>query len=136
MILIVDDQPDISCALAMLLAHYGYEVSVADRGRDALRRMAERPPHCVILDYNMPEMDGLEVLRLIRADPRYDRVHVILFTACDEAGLRSAALAGGADAFVTKGSLDFAELERAVRRHCSPTRPPRPAVDPPRRGVG
>ncbi|HEX8912886.1 MAG TPA: response regulator [Humisphaera sp.] len=130
MILLVDDNPDLLRPLELLLSVYGYEVGTADSGHAALAKMSAAAPHCVILDYHMPEMDGMAVLRAIRAERRYDQVHVVLFTADDRPELRAAAAAAGADAFVRKGSLDFAELERVVRDHCRPRRAPRPAVPP------
>lgn len=127
--MLVDDYLDGPRALSMLLTQYGYEVCAVDSGRRALEQMAAQVPHCVILDYNMPEMNGLDVLRAIRAERQYERVHVIMFTAQHDHDLKETLLAAGADAFICKASRDFAELERAVRAHCTPSREPRQRAD-------
>jgi sigma-B regulation protein RsbU (phosphoserine phosphatase) len=130
MILLVDDQPAILRPLSRLLTSYGYEVCAVDSARRALEQLATRIPHCIICDYCMPAMDGLELIRSIRAQRQYDAVRLIMFTSDESAGLEAAALAAGADAFVRKGTLDFAELERAVRAHCGPAAAPQPYRPP------
>lgn len=138
MILIVDDNDDLRLALAMLMKLEGFETRQAASGRAALEQMRAVRPDCVILDFNMPGMDGLEVLRIVREDPTLAATRVILFSAQGE-GLRARAMAGGADAFVQKGSLDFADLCRELLRHCQPTLAPAP-LNPPapaaRRSIG
>lgn len=139
MILIVDDHDDIRIALAMLIKMEGFETVQASSGLSALSLMRARRPHCVILDFNMPGMDGLEVLAAVRADPQLASTRVILFSAQGD-DLRQRALAAGADAYVQKCSLDFAALRRELFRHCRPTREPVPfepaGPPPPRRSIG
>src|SRR4051794_20251181 len=78
MILVVDDHPDMLRVIVMMLRRDGYEAAGVSSGRAALEHLQSHVPHCVILDYNMPGMDGLEVLAAIRAEPRYADVCVIL----------------------------------------------------------
>ena len=67
-ILLVDDEPNILAAVRPLLAGNGYEVVTAMSGRAALEAMQREPPDVVVLDLGLPDMDGIEVCRLIRED--------------------------------------------------------------------
>jgi CheY-like chemotaxis protein len=92
-VLVVDDEPQIRESLRMLLEDAGYTVTTAARGAEALGtlRTAEQR-EVVLLDLLMPEMDGLEVLRAVTADPRLAAQHgYILMTADSERLVRSAA---------------------------------------------
>lgn len=136
MVLIVDDYPDLRRVLALLLKGEGYEVAEAGSAREALAVMDARVPHCVLLDGHMPEVNGITLLRQIRAEPRYADVRVIFFSA--DGALREPAIEAGAVAFVEKASLDFGALSRELDRHCKAARP-KPArldVDRPGRRIG
>lgn len=84
-ILIVDDDAPIREALAGLLPLYGYEVSTAGHGLEALRVLEEVVPDAVLLDLSMPVMDGVTLLRRLRADRRFARLPVLVWSA-DPAG--------------------------------------------------
>src|SRR3954454_5186606 len=105
MILVGDDHADTRQVLCVLLLRYGYEVCAVASGVEALQQLSAVVPHCIILDYNMPEMDGLDVLRAVREQPRYNRVNIIMFTAQSDWELEAAALKAGANGFVVKTSL-------------------------------
>jgi CheY-like chemotaxis protein len=107
MILIVDDHEDTRRVLALLLHHSGYSAETVADGKAALRAMAAHRPGLVILDYNMPGMNGLEVLEVIRTTPSLCDVPVILFTAVDGDGVLGAAERLGVQGFFRKGSLDW-----------------------------
>ncbi len=81
-VLVVDDDEDVACGEAAVLRARGYEVETAYDGRQVLDRMAENPlPDLVVLDFAMPEFDGEEVMRRLRADPRTAGVPILLATA-------------------------------------------------------
>src|SRR5688500_11629921 len=87
MILIVDDQPDIARALAMLLEDSGYDAEVAESGRQALDKLGQlcegraghTMPQAVILDMMMPDIDGSAVLRAMRSNPHMRKIPVLVF---------------------------------------------------------
>lgn len=98
-VLVVDDEPHIRTVLRGYLQADGFAVTEADDGATALRAMREQPPDLVLLDVMMPGMDGLEVLRQLRA---FSDVYVILVTARAEEVDTLVGLGVGADDYVTK----------------------------------
>jgi two-component system response regulator MprA len=109
-LLVVDDEPAIRQALDLVLSHNGFEVSMAVDGRDAMRALSSAPADAVILDVLMPEIDGLEVCRRIRAAG--DRTPVLMLTARAEVSERVAGLEAGADDYLVK---PFAHEELIAR---------------------
>src|SRR5580765_7483123 len=100
-ILVVDDDPSIRSTVAMLLADYGYEVSTAEDGFDALLEMKSRVPALIVSDLNLPQMSGFEFLSVVRR--RFPQVLVVAMSGAYEAG---DAVPGGviADGFYAKGT--------------------------------
>lgn len=80
-ILVVDDNRFIQETLPALLAEEGYRVTVAKNGEDGFRRVCTQPVDLVITDVAMPEVDGLELIRLMRLDPFFQRVPIVAITA-------------------------------------------------------
>jgi two-component system KDP operon response regulator KdpE len=115
-ILVVDDEPQIHRFLAPALTAAGYEPVRADRGEDALRQAASSAPDLVLLDLGLPDIDGQEVLRKLRA---FSDVPVIILSARDREAEKIAALDCGADDYVEKpfalGEL-LARIRTALRR--------------------
>ena len=110
-VLVVDDEPDIVAALTGALAYRGYAVSTAQDGPEALQQVKAARPHVVLLDINMPGMDGLEVLRHLRAfDPE---VGVIMVSGNGDEATRQTALTLGAADFLRK-PMRLQEVERSV----------------------
>jgi CheY-like chemotaxis protein len=110
-ILVVDDDPSIRSTVAMLLADYGYEVSTAEDGFDALLQMKSRVPELIVSDLNMPQMSGFEFLSVVRR--RFPQVLVVAMSGAYQAG---DAVPGGviADAFYAKGTNSPHTLSRMV----------------------
>ena len=98
-ILLVDDEVAIQRALAPLLRSCGYEVDVAENGASALDRIAKEPPDLVVLDLGLPDIEGAEVCRRIRAS---SRIPIIILSARGGEADKVAALDIGADDYVTK----------------------------------
>lgn len=101
-ILVVDDEPHIRRVLSAVLGGRGYDVIMASDGAEALMELRAAPVDLVILDLMMPGANGLEILSVIRSDPARARTPVIILTAKGQDTDRDAALAGGADDFLTK----------------------------------
>ncbi|MBV9949087.1 MAG: response regulator, partial [Myxococcales bacterium] len=101
-LLLVDDESSNVLLLERLLAPLGHELVRADDGRTAVRAFLECKPDLVLLDLNMPGMDGLDVLARIRAEQGTDHVPVIVLTAHSEREYRLRGLEAGADDFLEK----------------------------------
>ncbi len=114
-VLLAEDEPNIAELLSFLLGRAGFEVAVETDGRAALAAALANLPEVVILDVMLPGLDGLEVLRRLRADPRGKPLRVIVLTAKGQRVDREAALEGGADLFMSK-PFSNSELLDAVRR--------------------
>lgn len=111
-ILIVDDVPTNRIILKVKLSAACYEPVLASSGAEALDIARRAPPDLVLLDYAMPEMDGIAVCRALRADPVTARVPVIMFTASGDEAAKIAALRAGADDFLLKPIDDKMLLAR------------------------
>jgi two-component system cell cycle response regulator len=113
-VLVVDDiMSNVKLLEAKLTAEY-FDVVTAFNGQECLARMAENVPDIVLLDVMMPGMDGFEVCRRIKSDPRIAHVPVVMVTALDQSSDRVAGLDAGADDFLTK-PVDDAALFARVR---------------------
>ena len=115
-ILIVEDEPALLRALRIDLRARGYDVLIATTGREALEQAAARPPDAVLLDLGLPDADGAEVIRQLRA---HSAVPVIVLSGRIGVTDKIGALDAGADDYVTKpfgaGEL-LARLRAALRR--------------------
>ncbi len=111
-VLVVDDEPSIVDAVATSLRYEGFTVDEAITGRRALALAQEAPPDLIVLDVMLPDLDGLEVTRRLRADGL--RVPVLFLTARDSLGDKLAGLTVGGDDYVTK---PFALAELIARVH-------------------
>ena len=101
-VLVVDDQDDIREMARLVLTGAGYEVATARSGREALRLVRETSFHLMLLDINMPELDGWATLRLLRADETQDTLPVAMFSVKSEVRDKVAGLKEGAIDYVTK----------------------------------
>jgi two-component system response regulator MprA len=109
-LLVVDDDPAVREALALVLGLNGFEVTTAVDGRDAIRTLAVDAHDAVVLDVLMPGIDGLEVCRRLRSTG--DRTPVLMLTARSEVSERVAGLEAGADDYLAK---PFAREELIAR---------------------
>jgi two-component system OmpR family response regulator len=116
-VLVVDDEDTLSDLLSMALRYEGWDVRTAGDGAGAVRQAREFRPDAVVLDVMLPDVDGLEVLRRLRAD--LNDVPVLFLTARDAVEDRIAGLTAGGDDYVTKPfSLEevVARLRALMRR--------------------
>jgi cyclic di-GMP phosphodiesterase len=113
-ILIVDDSPANVQVFARLMTRFGYEVLTALDGESALQCVARESPDLVLLDVNMPGIDGVEVCRRIKSDPQTRLIPVVLVTTLKASQDRVRGIEAGADDFLEKPPV-VAELEARVR---------------------
>ena len=101
--LVVDDSSAMRALLRMVLKKRGFEVSEARHGLEALPVLsAPGEFDLILIDWNMPEMDGFELLRRIRAEPRHDRAQIMMVTTETSMNQMSEALAAGANDYIMK----------------------------------
>lgn len=113
-VLLAEDEPNIVESLTFLLEQAGFAVAVEMEGRAALDAVLANPPDVLVLDVMLPEMDGYEILRRLRADRRAETLPVLMLTAKGQREDREMALECGADLFITKPFAN-AELVAAVK---------------------
>ncbi len=112
LILIVDDDPRGRAALESTLATEGYRVEQAANGEEAIACARRLQPDVVLLDVMMPDMDGFDVCKVLRSDPRTAEVPIILVTALDDRDALLQGIDAGADELITK---PFNRLELRTR---------------------
>ena len=99
-VLVVDDEPNIAELISMALRYEGWDIATAHNGTKAVREAKDQQPDAIVLDVMLPDFDGLEVLRRIRASQ--PDVPVLFLTARDAVEDRVAGLTAGGDDYVTK----------------------------------
>jgi len=121
-VLIVEDDPELRRALALNLTARGYAVVTAADGTTALNEAASAVPDVVVLDLGLPDLDGMDIIRALRA---YSRTPIVVLSGRSESGDKVSALDSGADDYVTK-PFDIHELVarlRAATRRAVPEEP-------------
>lgn len=121
-ILIVDDEPDILEFLQYNLEKEGFDVQTAVDGEEGLIKAHSKIPDIVVLDIMMPRMDGFEVCKVMRKDPKFDNTIITFLTAKDEDFSQIAALDLGGDDFITKPvspRVFTSRIKALLRRHKS-----------------
>ncbi|MGX9357175.1 response regulator transcription factor [Roseobacteraceae bacterium S113] len=113
-VLVVEDEPNIIEAVSFFLSRDGWDVFTHANGHDALDAVANRAPDVLILDLMLPGRSGIEILRDLRADTRWNDLPVIMLTARGHSRDRAEAEAAGASKFMTK-PFSNAEILEAVR---------------------
>jgi two-component system, chemotaxis family, chemotaxis protein CheY len=102
-VLVVDDSKTIRSILKGYLTKWGFEVTEAVNGVDALARLKQMArTDLVLVDWNMPEMDGISFVRAVRADPGYDALPLMMVTTNSELNDVSKALDAGANEYIMK----------------------------------
>ena len=113
-ILVIDDDPTIRLILKKTLQNQGYDVTVASNGKEGIAQAHQLHPALIICDWMMSHLSGLEVCRLLKADPQFSTTFFILLTARGEVEDRISGLDAGADEFLSK-PLEMNELKARVR---------------------
>lgn len=112
-ILVVEDYEDTSLAMRLALEDRGYRILEAADGAQAVEVAARERPDIILMDLQLPVMDGLAATERIRANPDLSEVVIVAVTAHQEADYRARALAAGCNAFVSK-PIDFEWLNELL----------------------
>jgi PAS domain S-box-containing protein len=104
MILVVDDDKSLVKSIKYQLEHRGYSTLVAYDGKEALELVKSQRPDLILLDIIMPNMNGYEVIKALKAKPETSDISIVLMTGIDIDGGRNKALSVGATDYITKGS--------------------------------
>jgi CheY-like chemotaxis protein len=101
-VLIVDDEPDNVGVLELVFRYHKANVLMADSGKQCLERMKQTIPSLIMMDIQMPEMSGYQLLEIIRAEPRWQHIPVIAVTAHVMNRDQERILAAGFDGYIPK----------------------------------
>ena len=115
-ILIVDDNPINLKLIRVLLAGEGYDVRTATAAEEALDLLKDFQPRLILMDIQLPGMDGLELTRRIKADPAMQKTVILALTAYAMKGDEEKALAAGCDGYITK-PIDTRALPGMIAEH-------------------
>jgi len=112
-ILAVDDEPDILRLTQFLLESWGYEVTTASSGKEAIARAHDETPDLILMDVNMEEMNGFEACEVLKHDFATSIIPIIMLTSQDQVHNKTTGLAKGADDYVIK-TVDPLELQARI----------------------
>jgi CheY-like chemotaxis protein len=119
-LLIVDDNPENLKLILMVLANAGHELVTAADALQALRAIEQRMPDLILLDLQLPGMDGLELTRRLRARPETQAVPIVAVTAYAMKGDENKARDAGCDGYLVK-PIDKRLLREVVKSYLEPT---------------
>jgi len=115
-VLVIDDDPNMTELLSLLLKANGFEVSICNHGEDGIKKVMNESPDVIILDLMLDGMDGLQVCAQVR---KFSAVSILILSALDNPGTVVKALDAGADDFLTKpvsSGLLISRLNTLTRR--------------------
>lgn len=118
-ILVIDDDVAVTDLLSLLLKSQGFEVAATNNSGDGLNMIRETPPDLVVLDLMMPDVDGWEVCKSVRA---FSRVPIIILSALNDPSMIASVLDAGADDYLTKPTPSrvlVAHINRLIKRNGS-----------------
>jgi len=123
-VLIVDDNPTNLKLLRILLQGEGYDVCTAEDAEQALRQIETSKPRLILMDIQLPGIDGLELTRRLKADPMYADILIVALTAYAMKGDDDKARAAGCDGYITK-PIDVVALPGVVAEYLARGQPDR-----------
>jgi len=119
-VLVVEDEPNIVMSLEFLMKKAGYAVRVARDGNAAVRELEEAPPDLMLLDVMMPGRGGFDICQLVRSNPDWAHIKIIMLTAKGREVEREKGMALGADDYITK-PFSTREVVERVRQYLPET---------------
>ena len=114
-VLVADDEEDIKVVLRMFLEAVGYEVVTAFDGLDALEQIKSAKPDVVLMDIMMPVIDGIEVVRQMKATPGIRDIPVVMLTAAAQSDMVERAIQAGAADYIVK-PFEPEAVQRAIEK--------------------
>jgi CheY-like chemotaxis protein len=118
-ILIVEDNEQNRALLRIILQHYGHETMEAENGKQGVAMTKEHRPDLIMMDLQMPVMDGFEAMRIIRNNPELKNIKIIAVTSYAMKGDREKAMNAGADEYIAK-PIDTHALPDIISRLLTP----------------
>jgi CheY-like chemotaxis protein len=115
MILVVDDHPHICRAMELLFQSSGVDALCVTSPREALRLLDEKQPDAVLLDHHMPDLTGMDVLKMIRSNPKTQAIPVVMFSADADPQWVDESRRLGAQGYFVKGRIELNDLIERVR---------------------
>ena len=116
-VMTVDDSKTMRDMVAFTLRSAGFEVSAAADGKEALRLLAANPVDVVITDLNMPVMDGVSLIRALRAEPKFRSVPILMLTTESDSTKKAEGRSAGATGWIVK-PFNPEKLVEIVNRVC------------------
>lgn len=116
MILIVEDELQLSSSLERMFRFAGHDTVTAPTALEALSLMGVRKPDLIIVDLNLPAMDGLMFLRAVRSDRGFANVPVVIYTSDFSQAKQSEAMSLGAQDYIIKGTVGWESLLKRIER--------------------
>lgn len=124
-ILVVEDGDKLAAVLQVVLSRFGWQVSLARDGVEALRQVRSEPPDLIVMDLMLPRMSGYEVCKLVKSDTKTRAIPVIVLTALSQPADEKLAWEVGADRYLTK-PFEYKKLVEEIESFLgrAPQRPP------------
>jgi two-component system phosphate regulon response regulator PhoB len=115
-VILAEDDPDIQLVARLALKRAGFTVRVANNGVEAVAMVREQPPDAILLDWMMPEMDGLQACAILKGDPATSHIPIIFLTAKTQDSEIQRGMSLGASGYVTKpfDALTLGDQVRAI----------------------
>jgi two-component system, OmpR family, alkaline phosphatase synthesis response regulator PhoP len=115
-VILAEDDPDIQLVARLALKRAGFLVRVANNGVEAVAMVREQPPDAILLDWMMPEMDGLQACAILKADPATAHIPIVFLTAKTQDSEIQRGMSLGASGYVTKpfDALTLGDQVRAI----------------------
>jgi CheY-like chemotaxis protein len=119
LVMVVEDGELVRDTLTRLLRREGFETVGACDGREALEVLEHERPDVILLDINMPDMDGMELLEALHANPQFQALPVVMLTARSDTHTIRRAMQLGAKAFLVKATFSVSEMLESVKRYAA-----------------
>jgi len=118
-VLIVDDDRQISTLVSTFLKAKGYGVEAAYNGQDGVKRTLALQPDLVLLDIKMPDMEGTDVCKILRSNPKTSKTAILMFTVLLDIGHVETSFKMGADDYITK-PFNLDHLHKKIQKYITP----------------
>lgn len=115
-ILFIEDESSLQKAIGEVLKQEGFEVSSALDGQEGLEKLKEERPDLILLDLILPKLDGFEVLKRIKVDPKIKNIPVIVLTNLEGSGDVEKALELGATTYLVKANYELADVVVKIKQ--------------------